>query len=180
MRKISILLTLFAIFTTSAFSQQKGPTVGDKAPEVKQKLISGEDFQLSDLKGKLVLLDFWASWCKPCRKESPALVALYNEYKDEEFENAQGFVIVSVSLDFKHEMWERAIEKDNLTWRYHIGGGFGWKNPVAQDYHVKSIPTSFLIDGEGTIIATHLRGEELEKAIKKQRKRKSFFFSSRN
>jgi thiol-disulfide isomerase/thioredoxin len=172
-----MLLSLLSVLTLNVFSQPLKP--GDKAPEIEQVLVSGEDFQLSELRGTLVLVDFWAAWCKPCRKENPELVKLYNEYKDETFENAEGFTIVSISLDFKKEMWESAIKKDGLVWPYHVGDMKGWNTEAARMYNVKSIPTSFLIDGDGTIIGTHLRGDDLKEAIKDERKRKSFFFSSK-
>jgi len=178
MKRWLIVLGLMALFTLNV--QAQTPEKGDKAPEIKQELISGEAFQLSDLQGKLVLVDFWAAWCKPCRKENPELVKLYNEYKDETFENAEGFTIVSVSLDFKKEMWESAIKKDGLVWPYHVGDMKGWNTEAARMYNVKSIPTSFLIDGDGTIIGVNLRSDDLESALRKQEKRKSFFFSLRN
>jgi len=178
MKRRLILLSLFTVVALKVFSQPLKP--GDKAPEINQELLGGDTFELSELRGKLVLIDFWAAWCKPCRKENPELVKLYRKYKDETFENAEGFTIVSVSLDFKKEMWEGAIEKDSLLWPYHIGDMKGWNTEVARKYNVKSIPTSFLIDGNGKIIGTHLRGDDLEEAIKDERKRKSFFFSSKN
>ncbi|MFO7938927.1 MAG: TlpA disulfide reductase family protein [Bacteroidales bacterium] len=178
MKRCLMLLSLLSVLTLNVFSQPLKP--GDKAPEIEQVLVSGEDFQLSELRGTLVLVDFWAAWCKPCRKENPELVKLYHKYKDESFENAEGFTIVSVSMDFKREMWENAIAKDELAWPYHVGDMKGWKTEAARMYNVKSIPTSFLIDGDGKIIGTYLRGEAIEEAIKKARKRKSFFFSLKN
>ena len=175
MKTKAIIILIFSILSFSSYSQEL--KVGDKAPEIIQNLITGEEFHLSELNGKMVLIDFWASWCKPCRKENPHVVELYKKYKDASFKNGEGFTVLSVSLDFKKEMWENAIKADKLEWPYHVGDLKGWKNEAAVKYNVKSIPTSFLIDGDGTIVGVNLRGDDLESALKKQRKKKSFFSS---
>jgi thiol-disulfide isomerase/thioredoxin len=172
--KFTILVTL-SFISLNLFSQNL--KVGDKAPEIIQDLVTGEEFHLSELKGKMVLIDFWASWCKPCRKENPHIVAVYNEYKDLDFKNGKGFTVLSVSLDFKQDAWENAIKADALEWPYHVGDLKGWRNAAAQLYKVKSIPTSYLIDGDGIIVGINLRGDSLEDALKKNRKKKSFFSS---
>ena len=175
-------IKLIIFFTVSIISfnlYSQNLKVGDKAPDIIQNLVTGEEFKLSELKGKIVLIDFWASWCKPCRKENPHIVSLYKKYKDASFKNGEGFTVLSVSLDFKQGMWEKAIELDSLEWLYHVGDLKGWKNAAAQKYKVKSIPTSYLIDGDGIIIGINLRGPDLESKLKKERKKKSFF-SSKN
>jgi len=172
--KPGIAIVLLLLLSLSATGQELRK--GDKAPEIKQKLITGEKFQLSDLRGKMVLVDFWAGWCKPCRKENPEIVELYHEYKDEDFKNGNGFTIVSVSLDFSPKMWKNAIEQDKLEWPYHVGGQGGWKNPAAKTYNVTSIPQSFLIDGDGTIIGANLRADDLEKILRKKKKGGFLFF----
>lgn len=169
------LLLVTIIFSFKLFSQEL--KVGDKAPEIIQNLVSGEEFQLSVLTGKVVLIDFWASWCKPCRKENPHIVEIYKKYKDASFKNGEGFTVLSVSLDFKKEMWEKAIIDDSLEWTNHVSDLKGWKNKAAVAYNVKSIPQSFLIDGDGIIIGLNLRAEDLEKQLKKQLKKKSLFSS---
>ncbi|MFC2151060.1 peroxiredoxin family protein [Bacteroidota bacterium] len=171
------LIVLFTISLISAKLYSQNFKVGDKAPDIIQNLVTGEEFQLSELKGKMVLIDFWASWCKPCRKENPHIVEVYNKYKDASFKNGEGFTVLSVSLDFKQEMWEKAIEADQLEWPYHVGDLKGWKNSAALQYNVKSIPISYLIDGDGIIVGVDLRGDDLDSKLKKQLKKKSLFSS---
>jgi peroxiredoxin len=121
--------------------------------------VDGTELKLSDLRGKVVLVDFWASWCRPCRLANPEVVALYAKYKD------QGFEILGISLDRNTAAWEKAIEKDNLTW-YHVSDLKGWQNAAAQLYGVRSIPQTLLIDEEGKIIARNLKGAALEAKLK--------------
>ncbi len=174
--KFIILFTL-SFISLNLYSQEL--KVGDKAPEIIQKTITGKEFNLSELRGKMVLIDFWASWCKPCRKENPNIVEVYKKYKDETFKNGEGFTVLSVSLDFKKDAWKKAIQADQLEWPYHVSDSKGWRNEAAQKYNVKSIPASFLIDGDGIIVGVNLRGDDLESVLKKERKKK-FFFSSKD
>ena len=134
--------------------------IGAVAPDFSQRTPEGERFSLSDLRGKVVLVDFWASWCGPCRKENPHVRHLYEKYKD------HGFEVLGVSLDRKKNAWIKAIEKDKLPW-HHISDLKGWQNEAAQLYSVSSIPHTILLDREGRILARNLRGEQLSAALTK-------------
>lgn len=133
---------------------------GKIAPDFTQAKIDGTPMKLSDLKGKVVLIDFWASWCGPCRKENPNVVNLYKKYEKD------GFTVMSVSLDKSKDAWVAAIEKDNLIWPNHVSDLKQWSNEVAQQYKVTGIPFTVLIDQEGKIINTNLRGADLDNTLK--------------
>jgi len=132
---------------------------GKMAPDFSEALPNGEMMSLSDLRGNVVLLDFWASWCGPCRRENPAVVALYEKYKD------KGFTVMSVSLDKDREKWLAAIERDNLSWPNHVSDLKFWQSKAAKLYGVSGIPFTVLIDKEGKIIKTKLRGPQLEQEL---------------
>jgi thiol-disulfide isomerase/thioredoxin len=125
-----------------------------------QNDIEGSPFTLSSLKGKYVLLDFWASWCIPCRQENPKLKSLYEEY------NERGLEVVSISLDDNENKWKAAVEKDGLPW-IHISDLKGWNNEISSTLGIRSIPATILIDQEGRIVDFNLRGNQLEKAVAK-------------
>lgn len=133
--------------------------IGAPAPEIKFNTPAGKPLALSSLKGKVVLVDFWASWCGPCRQENPNVVRAYNKYKD------KGFDIYSVSLDNDLNRWKAAIEKDKLTWKSHVCDFKGWQSPVVGDYNFNGIPSNVLLDKDGNIIAKNLRGAELESKL---------------
>lgn len=135
----------------------KAVAIGAIAPDFTQNDPEGKPVSLASFRGKYVLIDFWASWCGPCRQENPAVVKAYNEYKD------KNFTVLGVSLDQEnaHDKWVKAIKDDNLTWTQVSDLAF-WKNAVAQQYAVNSIPQNFLLDPSGKIIAKNLRGKNLE------------------
>ncbi|MCD0489230.1 AhpC/TSA family protein [Pedobacter sp. MC2016-14] len=138
----------------------RATSIGAMAPEFTQNDVNDKPVKLSDFKGKYVLIDFWASWCGPCRAENPSVVRAYNEYKD------KNFTVLGVSLDQpgKKDAWLAAIEKDGLTWTQVSDLQF-WNNAVAKQYGVRSIPQNYLVDPAGKIVAKNLRGEALDKKL---------------
>ncbi len=164
-----IILTTIFLLSSGAKGQaevETGIHIGQRAPELVFESPAGEKIALSSLRGKMVLIDFWAAWCPPCRRENPNLVKTYHQYKDKEFVNGSGFTIYSVSLDRSKEDWTAAIEKDSLEWESHVSDLKGRQSAPAVEYEVTSIPVNFLIDGNGIILAVGLRGHYLDDKLK--------------
>lgn len=141
-----------------AFALDEKTAPGRIAPAIAMADKDGKIVHLSDFKGKYVMVDFWASWCGPCRKENPNVVAAYKKYHD------KGFEILGVSLDSKKESWLKAIAADGLTWT-HVSDLKGWANIAAAEYGVKAVPASFLIGPDGKVVGRDLRGEALNKKL---------------
>ncbi|MGO4290481.1 peroxiredoxin family protein [Chitinophaga sp. RAB17] len=132
--------------------------IGATAMDFTQNNTAGKAVKLSDYRGKYVLLDFWASWCGPCRAENPNVLDNYEKY------HSKGLEILGVSLDDKKDAWLKAIKDDGLEWA-HVSDLKGWKNDVAKEYNIRAVPSNFLIDKEGKIVAVDLRGEELSQKL---------------
>lgn len=164
---------LYREFTQARNSDQFVSTVkkGDLAPEINLPNPQGETMPLSSLKGKVVLVDFWASWCGPCRRSNPGLVRLYKKYENAKFKKKGGFEIYSVSLDRSKKSWEQAIEKDNLAWSYHVSDLKFWNSEAGITYGVRSIPQTFLIDEEGYVIGHNLSHRDIEFELNKRLKK---------
>ena len=167
-----ILTTLVSILISfTATAQKKGLNIGDKSPELAYENPKGEILKLSALTGKIVLIDFWASWCGPCRRENPNVVSAYKEYADKDFTNGKGFEVYSISLDKKQNAWIKAINDDKLFWEYHVSDLGGWNSAAAGIFQIRSIPSNVIIDKNGIIIAKNLKGSALHQFLKNNLKR---------
>ncbi len=153
----SYLLIFFSLSICIAGLAQ--PKQGMKAAEIALPSVNGDSIRLSSFAGKVILLDFWASWCLPCRASNKRLTKLYPKYKD------KGFEIFAVSLDTDAGQWKKAIAKDKVNWPQVIDAG-GWDAKTAITWNISALPTSYLIDKNGTLVAMDLEGKELEKALK--------------
>ncbi len=155
-----ILLSLLAL-VAFVFYKYRQPrfVAGENAPDFEVGLLTGERAKLSDLKGKYVLLQFWGSWCGPCRRENPELVALYQKYHD------RGFEIFSIGLEQNPRAWQSAIAQDGMVWKYHSMESAEFKGGRAEQFNVHQIPTTFLINAQGVIMGVSLKPEYIDKML---------------
>ena len=152
------------MFSSFVQSQPKDLNVGDIAPEIRLPNPQGDTISLSSYRGKLVLIDFWATWCAPCVKDQVKLKELYEKFKDRTFTIGNGFEIFGVSLDSKLKPWVNAIKKNKITWTQVSDLKF-WMSPVAKIYNIQELPSNVLIDSEGKIIALNIFGDDLFKFL---------------
>ena len=150
----SIQSSYYAVKLKKIIDQLKSTAVGTKAPDFTATTIDSKTASLSSFKGKYVLLDFWASWCGPCREENPNVVKAYQQFKN------KNFTILSFSLDDSKDAWQRAVARDSLTWT-QVSDLKGWQSPIAAQYGIQAIPSNVLIDPDGKIIGKDLRGADL-------------------
>ena len=145
-------------------SPRIGLSIGNQAPNFELPMIDGTFLALKSLRGKIVLIDFWASWCTACRNKQ-STIAICHQYQDSRFQTAEGFVVLSVSLDKDKSSWLQAIEKDGLIWNTHVIDLKGFSSEVAKLYKLPGIPQNVLLDGNGIIIARNIRSASLKETL---------------
>lgn len=163
---LNILLALLvAGYALYYFYKQPKYINGEIAPQFTAQLLDGAEFSLSDMKGKYVLLDFWGSWCGPCRQDNPGIVKLYDQFNAKSFTDASGFEVVSIAIESDDKRMKKAIAKDGLKWKYHIPQLDRFKSPVVIQYGVKEIPTKYLINPDGYIMGVNQSVKEIGRLL---------------
>jgi thiol-disulfide isomerase/thioredoxin len=167
-----VLLVLAIYFVGRYFYFMPKYTNGRSAPEFAAELLDGRRFELRELRGQYVLLDFWGSWCGPCRAQNPALVAVYQKYHEQRFTDGAGFTILSIGVEKDRDRWQRAIVQDKLGWPYHILDRSAnlrfFNGAIATRYGITEVPTSYLLNPEGQIIGVNLEPGQLERLLQQR------------
>ena len=165
-----LLIGIIAFYIGRYFYMQPAFVNGAKAPIFAATTMNGQSFSLDDLKGKYVLIDFWGSWCGPCRQENPGLVELYHYYKQQSFKDGNGFEIVSIGIEKNPDRWKKAIASDEMVWPYHIldqnTNMKFFNSEIAQLYEIKQLPTKYLLNPEGVIVAVNPGKNKIERVLK--------------
>jgi len=163
-----LLLAILGIIIYFVFIKSPSGKAGALAPDFEAELIDGTNFKLSDLRGSFVLLDFWGSWCPPCRKDNPNLVALHSEFKDARFDNADSFEMVTVALEKNAKRNKAAADKDGFTWKYQIvqESRYVLTAPLALKYGISNVPSKYLIGPKGDILGVNLSKNEIREILK--------------
>ncbi|MFV0506701.1 MAG: TlpA family protein disulfide reductase [Bacteroidales bacterium] len=165
------LLGILLLSNNQCIAQSTGISIGDKAPEIREISLAGSTISLSDYRGNFVLIDFWASWCGPCKQERPYIVSVYNEFKDAHFNGGGSLKILSISLDKNQEAWAKGVNSMDMTWPGQISDLQGWTSKWASVYGVRSIPYNFVVDQNGIIVAKNLKGDMLYDFLENRLKR---------
>lgn len=168
---IAFLVLILLVWLGFKWYKQPGVTAGIPAPEIVSTNPNGDSLKLSDLRGSWVLLDFWGSWCGPCRDANKKIVELYKKYANAEFKDAKGFTVFSVGIEKNKESWLRAIAQDGLSWPYHVSYLDRFNDPAAKAYGIREIPATILISPKGNIMGVNLDYKlidaQLSKSLKK-------------
>ncbi|MES2778412.1 MAG: TlpA disulfide reductase family protein [Bacteroidota bacterium] len=161
-----IALSILAVIGFTGFSSEKAPSLlGEKVPLFTAISLSGDTVSMEKLKGNLVLLDFWASWNQPSRKNNLTTLKLYEKYRAVSLRKRRKFIVIQISLDTRADLWRTAIHRDNLYWKTHICDLKGWNSPYVSQFQFKRIPTNLLIDTAGNIIARDIWESRLDSAL---------------